>query len=77
MIEKQIRTKILEATKARDQVTKDILKLVIGEVERLSCLEKTDDVWIKVIKKMIGGIDSTIEAAENVKKKYYQYFYQL
>jgi uncharacterized protein YqeY len=63
MIEKSIRDGAIEAMKNKDEVKKNILRVVIGEVDRLPGSGRTERDWISVIKKLVNSLNSTIESA--------------
>jgi uncharacterized protein YqeY len=67
MIEKEIRAKIIQAMRDKDEVSKNILRLVIGEMERSNKDQSIDDEWISIIRKIIKNLNSSIEAAQSTR----------
>ena len=63
MLEALIRAKITEAVKARDNVTRDILRFTLGEMQRFVG-NPTDEDNIATIRKIIKGIEITAGLAE-------------
>jgi uncharacterized protein YqeY len=59
-----IRAQILSATKAKDEVCKNILKVVLGEIHTMESrtgIKLKDEEIHKVIKKTVEGIDETLK----------------
>jgi len=60
-LQEQIKKDLTSAMKARDDDKKSTLRVVIGEFGRLAKKELTDDVVVKVLKKLVKAEKETLE----------------
>jgi len=70
MIKEEIRTQILAATKSKLEVQKNVLKVVLGEIdtqESRSNKPFTDDDCIRTVKKVLQGVEEMLTYSNEAK----------
>jgi hypothetical protein len=60
-LQKQIKTDLSAAIKARDENKKDTLRVILGEFGRLDKKEISDDEAVKILKKLIKSEKEVLE----------------
>lgn len=61
MLEQEIKTRIIQAMKEKDAVTRDVLRVACGECERSYPDKRDDNAFIATIKKVLKGIESSLD----------------
>lgn len=64
-LQEQIKKDLMSAMKARDDVKKSTLRVVMGEFGRLSRKEISDDDAVKVLKKLVKDEKETMEKSND------------
>lgn len=64
-LQEQIKKDLMSAMKARDDVKKSTLRVVMGEFGRLSRKEISDDDAVKVLKKLVKAEKETMEKSND------------
>lgn len=64
-LQEQIKKDLMSAMKARDDVKKSTLRVVMGEFGRLSRKEISDDDVVKVLKKLVKAEKETMEKSND------------
>lgn len=64
-LQEQIKKDLMSAMKARDDVKKSTLRVVMGELGRLSRKEISDDDVVKVLKKLVKDEKETMEKSND------------
>lgn len=68
MIIDKLKNEIKNAMKAKDNVRRDILRLLVSDTEAMAVRQKkeaTDDLTINTAKKIIAGIDETLKVSKD------------
>jgi uncharacterized protein YqeY len=60
-LQKQIKSDLTAAIKAKDEERKDTLRVILGEFGRLDKKELSDDEVVKILKKLIKSEKETLE----------------
>jgi len=60
-LQKQIKSDLTAAIKAKDEEKKDTLRVILGEFGRLDKKELSDDEVVKILKKLIKSEKETLE----------------
>jgi uncharacterized protein YqeY len=60
-LQKQIKSDLTAAMKAKDEEKKDTLRVILGEFGRLDKKELSDDEVVKILKKLIKSEKETLE----------------
>ena len=61
MLEQEIKTRIIQAMKEKDTVTRDVLRVTCGECERAYPEKRDDNAFIVTIKKILKGIETSLD----------------